>query len=111
MWSAVRLMKKTAYIQARSFKAITLGENGKECQAEGEANVVEWKAPFGERTNIARDLFIELEDKEFKETIKNARQKLESSVALAMPCKIMKKNCRSGVSNEIKNQNFVHSGS
>ena len=45
--------------------------------------------------------FIDLEDKEFKETIKNARKKLETSVALAMPCKIMK-NCGSGGSNEMK---------
>ena len=29
------------------------------------------------------------EDKEFKETIKNVRRKLERSVAPAMPCKIM----------------------
>ena len=39
--------------------------------------------------------FIDPEDKEFKETIKNARKKLETSVAPAMPCKIMKKNCGS----------------
>ena len=45
---------------------------------------------------------IDLEDKEFKETIKNARKKLETSIAPAMPCKIMKKNCRSGASNNIK---------
>ena len=32
-----------------------------------------------------------ISDEEFKETIKNARKKLETSVALAMPCKIMKK--------------------
>ena len=31
--------------------------------------------------------FIDPEDKEFKETIKNARKKLEISVAPAMPCK------------------------
>ena len=35
--------------------------------------------------------FIDPEDTEFKETIKNARKKLETSVALVMPCKIMKK--------------------
>ena len=35
--------------------------------------------------------FIDPEDKEFKETIKNVRKKLETSVAPAMPCKIMKK--------------------
>ena len=41
-------------------------------------------------------------DKEFKETIKNARKKLETSVAPAMPCKIIKsnKNCGSGASNK-----------
>ena len=45
--------------------------------------------------------FIDPEDKEFKETIKNARKKLETSVALAMLSKIMK-NCGSGASNKIK---------
>ena len=35
--------------------------------------------------------FIDPEDTEFKETIKNACKKLETSVAPAMPCKIMKK--------------------
>ena len=45
--------------------------------------------------------FIDPEDTEFKETIKNARKKLETSVAPAMPCKIMK-NCGSDASNKIK---------
>ena len=45
--------------------------------------------------------FIDPEDTEFKETIKNARKNLETSVAPAMPCKIMK-NCGSGASNKIK---------
>ena len=45
--------------------------------------------------------FIDPEDKVFKETIKNACKKLETSVALAMPCKIMK-NCGSDGSNKIK---------
>ena len=45
--------------------------------------------------------FIDPEDREFKETIKNARKKLETSVAPAMPCKIMK-NCGSDASNKIK---------
>ena len=37
--------------------------------------------------------FIDSEDKEFKETIKNARKKLETSVAPAMPCKNYEKLC------------------
>ena len=45
--------------------------------------------------------FFDPEDTEFKETIKNARKKLETPVAPAMPCKIMK-NCGSGASNKIK---------
>ena len=51
--------------------------------------------------------FIDPEDKEFKETIKNARKKLETSVAPAMPCKISKnnQNCGSGdKSNKIKSK-------
>ena len=46
--------------------------------------------------------FIDPENKELKETIKNAREKLETSTAPAMLCKIMKKNCGSGASNKIK---------
>ena len=48
--------------------------------------------------------FIDPEDKEFKETIKNACKKLETPVVPAMPCKIMKSNksCGSGASNKIK---------
>ena len=45
--------------------------------------------------------FIDPEDTEFRETLKNARKKLETSVAPAMPCKIMK-NCGSGASNKTK---------
>ena len=55
--------------------------------------------------------FIDPEETEFKETIKNARKKLETSVAPAMPCKIMKKNCGSGGFNKIKNKTCVYSGS
>ena len=45
--------------------------------------------------------FIDPEDEEFKETIKNARKKLEASVVSVVPCKIMK-NCGSDASNKIK---------
>ena len=36
--------------------------------------------------------FSDVEDKEFKETIRNARKKLETPMAPAMPCKICKKS-------------------
>ena len=50
--------------------------------------------------------FIDPEDKEFKETIKNARKKLETPIAFAMLCKILKnkKNCGSGTSQKVKSK-------
>ena len=61
--------------------------------------------------DIARNLrgiyFIDPEDKEFKETIKNVRKKLETPMAPAMPCKASKKGkhgATRGKSNEIKSK-------
>ena len=51
--------------------------------------------------------FIDPEDKEYKETIKNARKKLETPMAPAMPSKISKnnKNCGNGEkSNKVKSK-------
>ena len=41
LWSGREINEKTADIQARSLMARNLENNGKECQAEGEAKVVE----------------------------------------------------------------------
>ena len=59
-------------------------------QPEGETKVVWRKVPSWKRTKIAWDLF-HPEDKKKKKKIKNAPQKLETSVAPDMPCKIVKK--------------------
>ena len=51
--------------------------------------------------------FIDPKDTEFKETIKNARKKLETPVAPAMPCKISKINqnwATGGKSNKTKSK-------
>ena len=51
--------------------------------------------------------FIDPEDKEFKETIKNARKKLETPVALAMRCTTSKKGKHGdtrGKTNEFKSK-------
>ena len=45
--------------------------------------------------------FFDPDDKEFKDTIKNARKKLETPVGPAMPCKITK-NCGCGASNKLQ---------
>ena len=59
-------------------------------------------AKLKEKQKWSNEKLIDTEDKEFKETIKNARKKLETSMAPAMSCKIIKKNCGSGGSNKIK---------
>ena len=63
------------------------------------------------KLNNARRLrgidFIDPEDKEFKETIKNVRKKLETPMAPAMPCKTSKNSQHSltrGKSNEMKSK-------
>ena len=72
------------------------------------AKLKEWQKWSNEKLQVenARKLqgiyFIDPEDKEFKETIKKSRKKLEIPIARATPCKIMKKNCGSGASNKIK---------
>ena len=110
MWSGGKIDEKTAYIQARSSMARALEVNGKARQAEGEAKVSNEKLHLENARKLRGIYFIDPEDTEFKETIKNARNKLETSVAPAMPCKIMK-NCGSGASNKIKNKTCVYSGS
>ena len=55
--------------------------------------------------------FIDPEDTEFKETIKNVRKKLETSVAPAMPCKIMKEKLLQWCIQQNQNKTCVYSGS
>ena len=63
------------------------------------------KPQFNNARKLRGIYFIDPDDKEFKETIKNARKKLETPVAPAMPCKISKNSqnwVTRGKSNEIK---------
>ena len=94
--------EKTAYIQARSSMARALEVNGKARQAKEKQKWSNEKLHLENARKLRGIYFIDPEDKEFKETIKNARKKLETSIAPAMPCKIMSKNCGSGGSNKIK---------
>ena len=82
--------------------ASALEVSGKARQAEGEAKVSHEKLHLDNARKLRGICFIDLEEKEFKETIKNARKKLETSVAPTLTCKIMKQNCGSGGSNKMK---------
>ena len=94
----VEINEKTADTQARSVMARNLENNGKERQAEGEAKSHE-KPQLENARKLRGIYFIDQEDKEFKQSIKNARKNLGTSMAPAMLCKIKKKNCGSGASN------------
>ena len=94
--------EKTAHIQARSLMARTLGENGKNAKLKERQKWSHEKPQLDNARKLRGFFFIDPEDKEFKETIKNAGKELETPVVPAMPCKIMKKNCGRGASNKIK---------
>ena len=100
IWSG-EINEETAYIQARSFMARTLEIKGKHAKLKEKQKWCDEKLHLENARKLRRVYFIDREDTEFKETIKNARKKLETSVAPAMPCKIMK-ICGSGASNKIK---------
>ena len=105
--------EKTDDIQARSSWPELWEKLGKNAKLKEKQ---QWSHGKFHRDN-ARKLrvihFIDPEDKEFNGTLKNARKKLETPVAPAMPCIIIMSNktCWSGAS--IKNQNkfCVYSGS
>ena len=100
MWYRVEIDEKTVDIQARSFMARTLEINGKHANLKEKQKWSDEKLHLEKARKLRGINFIDPEDTEFKETIKNARKKLETSVAPAMPCKIMR-NCGSGASNKL----------
>ena len=74
---------------------------GKNAKLKEKQKWAEEKIHLDNARKLRGIYLIDPEDKEYKETIKNARKKLETSVAPAMPCKIMK-NCGSGRSDKNK---------
>ena len=101
LWSGWRLTRKQLtsrpdHLWPELWKS--MGKNAKLKEKQEWSNE---KLHLENARKLRRIYFIDPKDKGFKETIKNARKKLETSVAPAMPCKIMK-NCGSGASNKIK---------
>ena len=82
--------KTAAIVQARSFLAKTPDEIGKKCPVEERQKWSHEKPKLDNARKFRRIYLIDLVDKEFKETIKIARKKLETAVAPAMPCKTSK---------------------
>ena len=79
---------------------------GKNAKLKGKQKLSHEKPHLDNARKLRGIYLVDPEDKEFEETIKNDRKKLEIPVAPAMPCKILKnnKNCGSGASNKVKSK-------
>ena len=105
MWSGERLTRKQLTSRPDHLWPEPWEKMGKNAKLKEKQKWSTWESSHLDNARKLRGIyFIDPEDKEFKETIKNARKKLETPVAPAMPCKISKhkKNCGSGASNKIK---------
>ena len=104
MWSGERLTRKQQTSRPDHLWPELWEKVGKNAKLKEKQKWSNEKLHLDNARKLRGIYFIDLEDKEFKETIKNARKKLETPVAPAMPCKMMKskKNCWSGASNKIK---------
>ena len=88
MWCGVRLTKRQVTSRPDHLW-IKLGRNAELKEKHKWSNE---KLKLDHARRLRGIYFIDLEDKEFKETIKNARKKLETPMAPAMLCKTSKKS-------------------
>ena len=100
-WSGGRLTRKQLTSRPDHLWPELWKSMGKNAKLKEKQKWSEEKIHLENARRLRGIYFIDPEDKEFKETIKNARKKLETSVAPVMPCKIMK-NCGSGGSDKNK---------
>ena len=101
VWSGERLTKRQVTFRPDHLWPEVWIKLGRNAELKERQKWSDEKPKLDNARRLRGIYFIDSEDKEFKETIKNARKKLETSVAPAMPCKILK-NCGSGASNKIK---------
>ena len=99
-WSGGRLTRKQLTSRPDHLWPELWKSMGKHAKLKEKQKWSEEKLHLENARKLRGIYFIDPEDTEFKETIKNARKKLETSVAPAMACKIMK-NCGSGASDKI----------
>ena len=91
LWSGERLTKRQVTYRPELWEK--MGKNAKLKERQKWSHE---KLHLDNARKLRGIYFIDPEDKEFTETIKNARKTLETSVAPAMPCKISKNNKKCG---------------
>ena len=106
-WSGGRLTRKQLTSRPDHLWPELWKSMGKNAKLKEKQKWVEEKIHLDNARKLRGIYFIDPEDKEYKETIKNARKKLETSVAPAMPCKASTKGkhgATRGKSNDIKSK-------
>ena len=101
MWSGWRSTRKQLTSRPDHLWPELWKTMGKNAKLKEKQKWSEEKLHLDNARKLRGIYFSDPEDKVFKETIKNARKKLETPIAPAMPFKIMK-NCGIGASNKIK---------
>ena len=107
MWSGVRLIRKQLTSRPDHSWPELWTKLGRNAQLKEKQKWSQEKPKLDNARILRGFYFIDPEDKEVRETIKNARKKLETPMAPAMPCKISKnnQNCGNGdESNKIKSK-------
>ena len=90
MWSGWRLTRKQLTSRPDHLWPELWKSMGKHAKLKEKQKWSEEKIHLDNARKLRGIYFIDPEDKEYKETIKNARKKWETSVGPAMPCKIRK---------------------
>ena len=96
MWSGERLTRKQLTSRPDHLWPELWKSMGKHAKLKEKRKWSNEKPQLDNARKLRGIYFIDPEDKEFKETIRNALKKLETPVAPAMSYKIVKKNCGSG---------------
>ena len=92
MWSGERLTKRQATSRPDHLWPDLWTKFGRNAKLKGKRKWSHEKPKLDNARKLRGIYFIDTEDKDFKETIKNARKKLETPMAPAMPCKTCKKS-------------------
>ena len=90
MWSGVRLTRKQLTSRPDHLRPELWKSMGKHAKLKEKQKWSDEKLHLENARKLRGIYFIDPEDTEFKETIKNARKKLQTSVAPAMPLKLSK---------------------
>ena len=92
MWSGRRLTKRQVTSRPDHLWPELWTKLGRNAKLKEKHKWSNEKPKLDNARRLRGIYFIDPEDKEFKEIIKNVRKKLETPVALAMPCKTSKKS-------------------